>query len=115
MDIKEQLEAVAALLTSGRHAELETRVAEWLEPVRAHLESLLEAARHGKAPAGSLERCQEIRRLAAEVRELVEHAEQVRAGLTGIVSLLYEGNTGSKYSSTGMTRLAATPRILAEA
>jgi hypothetical protein len=109
------LEALAALLASGNHAELETRVAQWLEPGRAELESLLEAARQGRAPAGSRERCLEIRRLIGEVRELVEHAEQVRAGLTGIVCLLYEGDTGSRYSSTGTTRLTALPRVLAEA
>lgn len=114
-DLRSGLEACAGLLASGNHAELEARAAQWLEPGRAEMESLLEAARQGRAPAGSLERCLEIRRLLGEVRELVEHAEQVRAGLTGIVCLLYEGDTGSQYSSTGMTRLTAAPRVLAEA
>lgn len=108
------LEALAGLLASGNHADLEARVAQWLEPGRVELESLLEAARQGLAPAGSRERCLEIRRRIGEVRELLEHAEQVRAGLTGIVCLLYEGDTGSQYSSTGMTRLTAAPRVLAE-
>ena len=115
MEIKARLEALAALLASGNHAELEARVAQWLEPGQAELESLLEAARRGRAPAGSREQCLEIRRLTGEVRELLDHAEQVRAGLTGIVCLLYEGDTGSQYSSTGMTRFTAAPRVLAEA
>lgn len=113
-NLRDGLEAFAGLLASGDHTELEARVAQWLEPGRVELESLLEAAREGRAPAGSLERCLEIRRLTGQVRELADHAEQVRAGLTGIVCLLYQGDTGSQYSSTGETRLAAAPRVLAE-
>jgi len=114
-DVRQRMEALARLLISGRHADLEGWVQSHLGPCRAALEDLTNQAAQGRLPDGTRETCLEIRRLAGEIQSLLGHADQVRSGLTGILDLLFEGNSGSRYSSKGEPRMAAAPRIVAQA
>jgi hypothetical protein len=105
-DVRHRLEALRALFAGGDHAGLGAFVEELLDPCQSALAGLVEAVRQGQAPADAREGCLEIRRMACQIRQLVEHAEQVRAGLAGIASL--------QYWPDGTPRLEAAPRLSVE-
>jgi hypothetical protein len=113
-DIPERLEQLARLLVSGRHDLLERSLAE-LEPSVEALKAAAAAAQTGRPPAGACETCLEIRRGLRDLHELLEHADQVRAGLMSLMGLLYEDHAGARYSAHGSPHLTAPPRLLAEA
>jgi hypothetical protein len=93
-EVRRRLESFRAALTAGPHAG------------QGVLASLVEAARQGPLPPCARERSLEIQRLAGLIRELVQHAEQVRIGLAGIASL--------QYSADGAPRLETGSRLLTE-
>jgi hypothetical protein len=114
-EVCRHLEDLAAVVASGRHERLAERAGETLGPCRAALETLAREARAGRDPGALRDACLRIRSRLARLHALLDHAGQVRAGLTGVIALLYEENTGAQYSRGGEPRLAPPPRIQAEA
>ena len=113
-EVSRRLDQLIVELAGGAHRNLEEKAA-WLAGCTESLQRLLDAARAGERPAGAAATCGEIRRRIALIREMLAHAQQVRAGLAGIIALLYEADAGSQYSACGAPTLHGAPRILAEA
>jgi hypothetical protein len=110
------LERLAFLLCQGRHAELSAEAARALASCQAALEELRTAARQGRATAKDWARCEALRRRLAELRALVAHAEQVGAGLQGILGMLGEAQAGAQYERGGEpVMLRRARKFLAEA
>ncbi len=109
-----KLDELASELAGGSPARVEEQAAG-LEPHAAALTRLLEDARAGHASAQARDLCLRICRHVSVIRELLSHGEQVHAGLSGILSLLYTDSTGSQYSARGGAPPPGVTRTLAQA
>jgi hypothetical protein len=110
------LEDLEALLLHGSHAALEAEAERLSAPLQAALEDLREAARTRPLRAEEQQFFHDLCERLARVRALVSHAEQVQAGLRGILTMCFEEEAGAGYSRRGVPEAALrAQRIVAEA